>query len=106
MVKRTQGAEFVPVWRLAGGSPGGILFRMAVTLDSIYEEALQLPEESRLLLVEKLIVSSSSYASIEAEQLAEAESRLQDMRSGAVRGVPVAEALERVRQSISGGRPA
>ena len=72
---------------------------MSATIDSVLEEALQLPEESRMSLVERLIISSSSYSAIEREQVEVAESRLEELGSEAVRGLPVEEALQRVRDS-------
>jgi hypothetical protein len=73
---------------------------MSVTIDSVFQEALQLTEESRMSLVERLIVSSSSYNSIEQEQIEAAKSRLQEMHSGAVQGVSVEDVLQRVRDSL------
>jgi hypothetical protein len=73
---------------------------MIATIDTVFQEALQLNEDSRLDLVERLIVSSSSYAAVEQEQIKVAESRLQEMRSGAVKGVPVEDALQRIRESL------
>ena len=74
---------------------------MNATVDSMLQEALQLSEESRLELVEKLIISSSSYASIEAAQVLVAEARLEEMRSGAVKGIPVEQAFREVRETLS-----
>jgi hypothetical protein len=74
---------------------------MNATVDSMLQEALQLSEESRLELVEKLIISSSSYASIEAAQVLVAEARLEEMRSGAVKGIPVEQAFREVREALS-----
>lgn len=73
---------------------------MTATLDSVFQEALQLPEDSRMSLVERLIVSSTSYTEIEREQIEVAESRLHELRSGAAQGIPVEEALWRVRESL------
>lgn len=73
---------------------------MATTVDSLFQEALQLPEESRMTLVEKLIVSARSYEEVEQAQVSEAQARLAEMRSGAVQGVPVEDAFRRVRESL------
>lgn len=72
---------------------------MAATIDSIFEEALHLSEDSRMNLVERLIVSATTYQQVEEEQVKEARSRLHEMRSGAVKGVPVEDAFRRVRES-------
>jgi putative addiction module component (TIGR02574 family) len=74
---------------------------MNATLDTVFNTALKLPEASRLRLVERIIATLPADPEIEREQLAVAEARLADMRSGAVRGVPVEEAIQRVRQSLS-----
>ena len=74
---------------------------MNATLDSVYSDALELPEDSRLSLVERIIVTLPADPEIEREQLAVAEARLEEMRTGAVRGVPVEDAIRRVRLSLS-----
>jgi hypothetical protein len=74
---------------------------MSATIDSVLQEALQLPEESRLELVEQLIIRSSSYAAIEREQVAVAEARLEEMQSGKVKGIPLEEAFREVRESLA-----
>ncbi|WP_170156810.1 addiction module protein [Roseimicrobium gellanilyticum] len=71
---------------------------MSATVDSVLQEALQLPEESRLELVEQLIICSSSYAAIEREQVTVAEARLEEMQSGKVKGIPLEQALREVRE--------
>lgn len=73
---------------------------MIASIDTVFQEALQLNEDSRLDLVERLIVSSSSYSTVQREQVKVAESRLHEMRSGAVKGVPVEDALQRIRESL------
>ncbi|MEN3943177.1 addiction module protein [Prosthecobacter sp. SYSU 5D2] len=73
---------------------------MAATIDSIFEEALHLSEDSRMNLVERLIVSASTYQQVEEEQVQEARCRLYEMRSGAIKGVPVEDAFRRVRESL------
>lgn len=73
---------------------------MSATLDSLFQEALQLPEESRMTLVERLIISARSYEEVEQEQVSEAQARLAEMRSGAVQGVAVEDAFRRVRESL------
>ncbi len=70
------------------------------TLDRVFQEAPQLPEESRMDLVERLIISSGPYTAVERERVALAESRIEERRSGAVRGVPVEDALQRVLESL------
>ena len=74
---------------------------MNATLDSVFSNALELPEAARLSLVERIIVTLPADPEIEREQLAVAESRLDGKRTGAVRGVPVEDAFRRVRLSLS-----
>lgn len=74
---------------------------MNATLDSVFSDALELPEASRLSLVERIIATLPSDAELEREQLALAEARLGAMRTGAVHGVPVEDAIRRVRLSLS-----
>ncbi|MCX6876345.1 MAG: addiction module protein [Verrucomicrobia bacterium] len=73
---------------------------MNPTADAVFQEAMQLPEDSRMSLVERLIVAMSSDHAIESEQVTLAESRMQDLRSGTVQGVPVEDAIRRVRESL------
>lgn len=73
---------------------------MIASIDTVFQEALQLNEDSRLDLVERLIVSSSSYTAVEREQVKVAESRLNELRSGTVKGVPVEDVLKRIRESL------
>ena len=73
---------------------------MTAAADHVFQEALQLSEDTRIDLIERLIISTASYRDVEDEQLAVAQSRLAEMKSGAVRGVPVEDALARVRASL------
>ncbi len=74
---------------------------MNATLDSVFSNALELPEASRLSLVERIIATLPVDPVIERAQLAVSEARLDGMRTGTVRGVPVEEAIRRVRLSLS-----
>jgi hypothetical protein len=74
---------------------------MNATLDSVFSNALELPESSRLSLVERIIATLHSDPEVEREQLAVAEARLDGMRSGTVCGVPVEDSIRRVRLSLS-----
>jgi len=78
----------------------GYIHRMNPTTDAVFQEAMQLPEDSRMSLVERLIVAMASYQDIESKQVVLAESRLQELRSDSVRGVPVEDAIRRVRESL------
>lgn len=52
-------------------------------------------------LVERLIVSSSAYSTVEPEQVRVAESRLEELRTGAAKGVRVEHALHRAREILT-----
>ena len=68
--------------------------------DTVFQEAMLLPEDSRMSLVERLIVAMPSYHDVEAEQVTLAESRLQELQSGTVAGVPVEDAVRRAREAL------
>lgn len=52
-------------------------------------------------LVERLILCFSAYTTVEPEQVRVAQSRLDELRTGAVKGVRVEEALHRVREILT-----
>ena len=78
---------------------------MTTMVDTVFQKALQLSEDSRMSLVERLIVSASAGTDIEHEQVKVAEGRLEDLRSGSVQGVLVEEAIQRVRESLKNFSP-
>jgi putative addiction module component (TIGR02574 family) len=63
---------------------------MSLTLDEIHAEALNLPEESRAELVERLMLTLVESPDPEVEQawLQEAERRRQQLLDGSVQGIP------------------
>lgn len=77
---------------------------MTATAELVFQEALQLSEDTRIDLIERLIISTTSYREIENSHLSIAQSRLAEMKSGAVKGVPVEDALARVRTSLDARR--
>ena len=77
----------------------GADWRMAVTADVVFQEALQLSEDTRIDLIERLIISTASYREIEHEQLSIAQTRLAEMKSGAVKGVLAEDALIRASRN-------
>ncbi|NEP61287.1 MAG: addiction module protein [Symploca sp. SIO2G7] len=77
------------------------------TVDEIFNEALTLPNASRVLLVEKLVESLDFDEDIthidEAIQelwIEEAQKRIDEIRSGAVKAIPGEEALAQVRRLL------
>lgn len=73
---------------------------MSVTVERVFEDALCLSEEGRILLAERLLESIPPDKSVFEAQVAVAVNRANDMDSGQVAGVPGAEALRQVRESI------
>ncbi len=76
---------------------------MSFTIEQIAEEALALPSEARALLADRLVESLDPLEDVYIRQLwaAEARTRRDDVRSGAVTTIPGLEALERVRKSVA-----
>lgn len=77
------------------------------TVDEIFNEALTLPNASRVLLVEKLVETldfdedtTHIDEAIQELWIKEAQKRMDEIRSGAVKPIPGEEALERVRQLL------
>lgn len=77
---------------------------MVSQADAVFQEALQLPEEVRMDLVERLIISMPGYRDIEEEQIEIARQRLSEMRSGTISGVPGELVLARVQASLDARR--
>ena len=71
-----------------------------MSIDQLTQEALSLPSDLRLQLVEKLLASLEVDDSIQSEWLAEAEQRRDDIRNGLVQPIPGDEALAQVRQLL------
>jgi hypothetical protein len=75
---------------------------MSMTVEQIYEEALRLPDDSKVCLAEQLIEYVESHIDNDLERihLDTAKKRRDEVRSGQVRPVEGEEALARVRQVI------
>lgn len=76
---------------------------MSLTVEQIAEEALALPSEARALLADRLVESLDPVEDTHLRQLwaAEAQRRLEDVRSGKVKTIPGEQALERVRRAVA-----
>ncbi|NEP13240.1 MAG: addiction module protein [Symploca sp. SIO2C1] len=77
------------------------------TVDEIFNEALTLPNASRVVLVEKLVESldfdedtTHIDGAIQELWIEEAKKRIDQIRSSAVQPIPGEEALARVRQLL------
>lgn len=73
---------------------------MTRTLEQIQKDALQLPAEDRMQLMQALHDSVMTDEEREVEQawIEEAERRYQDWKAGRVRGIPGEEVMARLRQ--------
>lgn len=73
---------------------------MTRTLEQIQEDALQLPAEDRMQLMQALHDSVMTDEEREVEQawIEEAERRYQDWKAGRARGIPGEEVMARLRQ--------
>jgi len=71
-----------------------------LSIEQLTQEVLSLPRASRVLLAEKLVESLEFDLDPEIQAVwnAEAKKRLDEIRSGAVQGMPGEDALARVRQ--------
>jgi len=79
---------------------------MIATIDSLFTEALTLPDDSRLQLVERLIPTIQSDPSLEAEQLQEVQRRMDDVRAGRVQTLPGEQVFREIEQSLAARRMA
>ena len=71
-----------------------------MSIEQLTQEALSLPKDLRLQLVEKLLDSLEVDESIQSEWLVEAEKRRNEIRNGLVQPIPGEEALAKVRQIL------
>ncbi len=68
-----------------------------MTAKELIEEAVSMPVEARALMVDFLLKSlNTPCSSIDEEWGALAEKRLEQLRSGAVEGIPADQVFERV----------
>ena len=74
-----------------------------MNVEQVTEDALSLPSEARALLADRLVESldPAEDGYIHRLWVAEAQRRLDEVRSGKVRAIPGPEALERVRRSVA-----
>jgi len=75
---------------------------MALTIDELTKEALQLPSSSRALLAERMVESLDAAATDEIQKLwtAEAVRRRDEVRSGRVQPIPGEQVLAEVRRLV------
>lgn len=75
---------------------------MSMTAEQIYEEALQLPDESKVFLTERLIEYLETHIDNDLERihLDTAKRRRDEIRLGQVQPIDGEEALARVRRIV------
>jgi len=76
---------------------------MAISIDQITDAALALSSEARALLADRLVESLDPLQDEEVHQLwaIEAQRRLDEVRSGRVKPIDGAEAIERVQCAMT-----
>jgi putative addiction module component (TIGR02574 family) len=79
---------------------------MIATIDSLFSDALSLPDDSRLQLVERLVSSIQSEPALDTEQVLEVRRRIEEVRAGQVKTIPGEEVFLEVRQSLAARRMA
>jgi len=79
---------------------------MAKTLDEVRDDALELGVEERGALADSIWESflTDEEREIQNEWIAVVEQRLEDMRSGKVKGIPYEESAAKVRTKLNGYR--
>ncbi len=75
----------------------------AMTLRVLEKEVLELSPRSRVRLAERLIESIDDYADpkLESEWNEEIERRVNDIESGAEKGIPAAEVMKEARRALN-----
>lgn len=73
-----------------------------MTIDQIVEESLKLPMEVRAELVERILLASHAGVPDDIEQAwkRETRSRIADIQSGKVEGIPGDEVTEKIRKRV------
>jgi len=75
---------------------------MTALAEKIYDDALDLPANERLGLIDKLLESiTPAVRSIQEAWVAEAEKRLQEYRAGKIQAVPGEEVFKRIQSRRS-----
>jgi putative addiction module component (TIGR02574 family) len=86
----------------ASRPPSGFIPPMPRKVSEIVEEARQLPYGERTELIEQLIADSAQSLDPEIEKAwtDEARRRIKEIEEGKVKGIPIEEALARVRKTV------
>jgi putative addiction module component (TIGR02574 family) len=75
---------------------------MEIRLDEITADALRLPLRDRVRLAQRLVSSLDDQVEpdVEALWVAEAERRLNELRTGAVQGIDAAESFRKAHEAL------
>ena len=75
---------------------------MPITLDEIVEETRQLPADTVVELVDRIMLARHGGIEPEVESAwkTEIQRRVEEIKSGKVRGIPVEESLARARKIL------
>jgi putative addiction module component (TIGR02574 family) len=79
---------------------------MIATIDTLFSDAMTLPDDSRLKLAERLISTVQDEPCLEAEQLQEVQRRVEEVRSGQVKTIPGEQVFREIEQSLAARRKA
>lgn len=82
------------------GCSGGLDVAMAVSVEQLEAEALQLPASERARLAERLIASLDQEADHEQVWAAEVQRRLADLQAGRVQTIPAADVISAARARL------
>ncbi|MCM2284831.1 MAG: addiction module protein [Desulfobacula sp.] len=76
---------------------------MMESAEKIYEQALNLPINDRLILIDKLLISTNLPAQNDIDQawVQEAERRCQDVYNGNAKLIPGEEVFEKIKKKFS-----
>jgi len=77
-----------------------------MTLRLLEKEVLELPPRSRVRLAERIIQSVDDYADaqVEAAWTAEIERRVEEIQSGAEKGIPTGQVMKEARRALHEAR--
>ena len=75
---------------------------MGTPFDEIVNDAMRLPVRDRVRLAQRLVSSLDDQLDTDVEELwaAEADRRLEELRTGRVKGINASEALQKAREAL------
>ena len=79
---------------------------MMATIDTLFSEAMALPDDSRLKLAERLLSTVADEPYLESERLQEVHRRMDEVRTGKVKTIPGEQVFREIEQSLAARRRA